>query len=164
MDYNIKPHPPRYAGVLFRSRLEASYAAFFDLARWTWEYEPIDLNGWTPDFRVEFPCKHSECEQTDGQRDGSHVLLCEVKPYFKIENFAGHPCMQYPYGQNEKAGTSIPADSGAALGVNPRISIFEMCHGAGGGQFSLVDWISPIDALWIGAQEKTRYRPPQERP
>jgi len=39
-----------YGGILFRSRLEAKWAAFFDALRWRWEYEPFDLNGYIPDF------------------------------------------------------------------------------------------------------------------
>lgn len=45
--------PTMYAGVQFRSRLEARWAAFFDLAGWRWEYEPFDLEGYIPDFRVQ---------------------------------------------------------------------------------------------------------------
>jgi len=41
-----------YAGVLFRSRLEAKWAAFFDLVGWRWTYEPLDLPGWIPDFML----------------------------------------------------------------------------------------------------------------
>ena len=48
-----KARPTEYAGVLFRSRLEASWAAFFDELGWTWEYEPYDLDGWTPDFIIK---------------------------------------------------------------------------------------------------------------
>jgi hypothetical protein len=48
-----------------RSRLEARWAAFFDLVGWKWEYEPFDLEGWIPDFKVSGP-------------KGS--LLVEVKP------------------------------------------------------------------------------------
>lgn len=44
--------PTKYAGVQFRSRLEARWAAMFDLLGWKWEYEPIDLNGYIPDFIV----------------------------------------------------------------------------------------------------------------
>jgi hypothetical protein len=39
-----------YKNIQFRSRLEAKWAAFFDLLGWRWEYEPFDLNGWIPDF------------------------------------------------------------------------------------------------------------------
>ena len=42
--------PTKYNGINFRSRLEARWAAFFDQLKWEWEYEPIDLNGWIPDF------------------------------------------------------------------------------------------------------------------
>ena len=42
--------PTKYAGVQFRSRLEARWAAFFDLIGWKWEYEPFDLDGYIPDF------------------------------------------------------------------------------------------------------------------
>jgi hypothetical protein len=44
--------PTVYAGVQFRSRLEARWAAFFDLLRWPWDYEPIDLEGYIPDFLI----------------------------------------------------------------------------------------------------------------
>lgn len=46
--------PTKYAGVQFRSRLEARWAAFFDLIGWPWEYEPIDLAGYIPDFVLGF--------------------------------------------------------------------------------------------------------------
>src|SRR5438270_435970 len=57
--------PTAYNGVNFRSRLEARWAAFFDLCNWSWEYEPIDLNGWIPDFRLI----------------GIDKTLVEVKPF-----------------------------------------------------------------------------------
>lgn len=63
--------PTKYAGVQFRSRLEARWAAFFDLVRWPWEYEPIDLAGYIPDFVLGF----------------DRPLLVEVKPIVKW------PCM-----------------------------------------------------------------------
>ncbi len=66
MKYDIKAIPTTYAGVKFRSRLEARWAAFFDLIGWKWEYEPFDLDGWAPDFRVV-------------AQKGSPILV-EVKP------------------------------------------------------------------------------------
>lgn len=42
--------PTKYHGVQFRSRLEATWAAFFDNCGWRWEYEPMDFRGWIPDF------------------------------------------------------------------------------------------------------------------
>lgn len=130
--------------LLFRSRLEARWAAFFDLAGWKWEYEPIDLNGWTPDFRITFPCSHSECS-------GNHTLLVEVKPYYTIEEFANHPCMTYPYGLHEASGITkhVPADASAAFGIDPSVTYWQRAHGAGGGSESIESWIgSDVDFLW----------------
>jgi hypothetical protein len=42
--------PTKYEGVQFRSRIEARWAAMFDALTWAWDYEPIDLNGYIPDF------------------------------------------------------------------------------------------------------------------
>lgn len=47
--------PTEYAGVRFRSRLEAKWAAFFDAAGWPWAYEPLDLDGYVPDFVLSMP-------------------------------------------------------------------------------------------------------------
>lgn len=46
-----------YSNLRFRSRLEANWAAFFDLVKWPWDYEPYDCDGWIPDFLLkgEFP-------------------------------------------------------------------------------------------------------------
>lgn len=44
--------PTLYQGIEFRSRLEAKWAAFFDLLGWRWEYEPIDGDGYIPDFAI----------------------------------------------------------------------------------------------------------------
>ena len=63
--------PTRYAGVEFRSRLEARWAAFFDLMGWKWEYEPLDLRGYIPDFVLYL----------------NRPLLIEVKPYVEYEEY-----------------------------------------------------------------------------
>jgi len=58
----IKPIQTRYKGYLFRSRLEARWAVFFDALGIKWEYEPegydLGVDGWylpdfwLPEFRV----------------------------------------------------------------------------------------------------------------
>jgi hypothetical protein len=152
MKYDIKAHPTNYHGVTFRSRLEARWAAFFDFIGWSWEYEPIDLNGWTPDFRVHWDCGHSECPN-------GHTLMIEVKPYYDISEFSGHPCMKYPYG-NDYNGHHIPADASAAFGINPDVTYWEMAHGHGGGEETLSGWIhQDISTLWKFAGEKVQYKP-----
>jgi hypothetical protein len=58
-------------GTLFRSRLEAKWATFFNLLGWKYEYEPYDLDGWIPDFVLL----------------GADEILVEVKPYLALEDF-----------------------------------------------------------------------------
>lgn len=48
-----------------RSRLEARWAAFFDAMKWPWSYEGLELDGYIPDFCLEF--------------DASPRVLVEVK-------------------------------------------------------------------------------------
>ncbi len=36
----------------YRSRLEAKWAAFFDVLEWKFQYEPVDFDGWSPDFLI----------------------------------------------------------------------------------------------------------------
>ncbi len=63
----IKAKPTEYRGVRMRSRLEAKWAAFFDEIGWDWMYEPVDLDGYIPDFLIK----------GSNDRPG---LLVEVKP------------------------------------------------------------------------------------
>ena len=144
MIYTIKAHPTLYRRTMFRSRLEARWAAFFDLVGWEWEYEPIDLEGWTPDFRVIIPCGHSEC-------NGHHTLLVEVKPYYSLDQFADHQValyrLQHPWDE----------PVGAMFGINPSITEWEMIHGAGGGIESVSGW-ADCD-LWEDAGNLTQWMP-----
>ncbi len=89
MIYTLAAHPTKYAGVQFRSRLESRWAAFFDLAGICWEYEPVDLDGWTPDFRAYSDC--IACPK-------SHVYYAEVKPYDSVEQFHDHPAFGAAFG------------------------------------------------------------------
>ena len=49
----IPAKPTMYNGRLYRSRLEARVAAYFELREWEFEYEPFDLKGWSPDFLIK---------------------------------------------------------------------------------------------------------------
>ena len=44
--------PTTFREANFRSRLEARWAAFFDLIGWRWTYEPVDAAGYIPDFLI----------------------------------------------------------------------------------------------------------------
>ena len=54
-EYTIAAIPTQYRGIMYRSRLEARWAAFFDRLGWTYEYEPFDLGKWSPDFAITAP-------------------------------------------------------------------------------------------------------------
>ena len=65
--------PTLYRGVMFRSRLEARWAAFFDTLKWPWFYEPFDLQGYIPDFALRF--------------DVGEILV-EVKPALSLDEMS----------------------------------------------------------------------------
>lgn len=67
--------PTLYGGCLFRSRLEANWAAFFDLLGIRWLYEPPELEakearGHIPDLSLIFPRGR---------------ILASVKPYYNFD-------------------------------------------------------------------------------
>jgi len=70
--YSVPAIETVYNGCRFRSRLEARWAAFFDLCGWRWVYEPVDFDGWFPDFALI------------GDR-GNHVYV-EVKPISMLDD------------------------------------------------------------------------------
>jgi len=63
-----------YRGHTFRSRLEARWAAMFDVLGWTWTYEPFDCAGYIPDFVLH----------------GDRPVLVEIKPVFTFDELAAH--------------------------------------------------------------------------
>lgn len=67
-------HPTRFNGVLYRSRLEASWAAFFTQVGWRFQYEPLDLNKWSPDFLLL----------------GARPMLVEVKSICEFDADVAH--------------------------------------------------------------------------
>jgi len=100
MKYNIKNVPTEYNGRLFRSRLEARWARFFDLLEWDFEYEPFDLNGWSPDFLLRGKyIKHDLVytgknpfahlfKHLDMFETIDHPVLVEVKPLDRFDKSA----------------------------------------------------------------------------
>lgn len=128
--YTVKAHPTMYNGVQYRSRLEARWAAFFDLAGWKHEYEPIDLPGWSPDFIL-----HGKDER----------VIVEVKPVYEfpldISNKidAANPYPTCALEQDAFFGEPL------ILGASPIFS-----QGAVGWLRELSDWeIAPF--TWFGA-------------
>lgn len=133
-----------YNGLRFDTPLTAMWAAFFDLAGWTWHCNPVSIENWRPDFRLTFECSHSEC-------GGEHTLFATVLPFVSIEEFSKHPCMNCAYGLLECEDgrqISVPADGGAAFGLNPAVTQWEIAHGAGGGVEDAYFRVHNADELW----------------
>lgn len=65
MRYTIEAKPTYYKGIHFRSKLEAQWAAFFDLSGIKYEYEPENFGAWQPDFLIH----------------GVKPIYVEVKPF-----------------------------------------------------------------------------------
>lgn len=132
-----------YDGLQFKTHLEAHWAAFFDLVGWKWQVNPAPVDNWCPDFRISFECHHSECH-------GSHTLLVAVLPFKSMAEFRSHPCLSYSYGMREEGNKTvrIMADSGAAFGVGPTVTEWEMSHGGGGGTENIYMRVQNADELW----------------
>ena len=71
MKRRLRARPTKYRGVQYRSKLEATWAAFFDQVGWPFEYEPEVYPGWAPDFLLM----------------GATPVLVEVKPLTRLDEF-----------------------------------------------------------------------------
>lgn len=84
MTSSIKPINTRYAGHLFRSRLEARWAVFFDHLGIKWDYEPEgfvlpDGTHYLPDFLIHTP---------QGERRWVEIKPSHIKDDPKFTAFA----------------------------------------------------------------------------
>ncbi|MCR5942646.1 hypothetical protein FG152_17740 [Ochrobactrum sp. XJ1] len=137
-----------YDGLVFKTTLEARWAAFFDLAKWDWDVNPVPVGDWVPDFRVSIPCGHSECS-------GSHDLLVSILPVANIDDAGNHPALLQRYeieGPGSEHHKGI--DAGAVFGINPHVSRFEFAHGAGSGVDDVPMWVENANALWEQAGKR----------
>jgi hypothetical protein len=135
-----------YKGVQMRSRLEARWAAFFDIINKNWVYEPFDMDGWIPDFAW------SVNEPWDA------IPLFEVKPIRALD----HPDLAPVDVTNtiEKAlGSDIEKYSPVVLGLDP--SAMWVCNRNRqwklDSPFSAVNW----HPAWTMACNASQYKPPR---
>lgn len=145
--YTVAAHPTTYAGVTFRSRLEATWAAYFDLIGIRWEYEPFDLDGWTPDFLLHV---------------GPDEILVEVKP-------VAHPSGPAWREVYEKAWNFWQRHWILLLGRAPTLpSIGCLCDRPPDGDFiawaDAHDMLTPTNhmAVWAEATNVTRWKAPRK--
>ncbi|WP_397452107.1 hypothetical protein [Pseudomonas sp. NA-150] len=137
-----------YDGLAFPTQLHAQWAAFFNLAGWTWAANPASVADWVPDFRVSFDCGHSECS-------GNHTILISVLPVTNIDGVLGHPALKHCYLVEDQQGRWL-ADAGAVFGSTPSATRWEMSHGAGGGTEEVGNWVDNPSSLWIQAASAIR--------
>jgi hypothetical protein len=97
-EYTIKAYPTEYKGRTYRSRLEARWAAFFDLLGWEAEYEPMDFGSWSPDFLI--------------RNFGGSDVLVEVKPITEFSADVGDKMIRGALGPAEDANLLL-------VGVSP---------------------------------------------
>lgn len=137
-----------YDNLEFKTQLEGTWAAFFDLVGWKWAYNPAAVGDWKPDFRVTFPCGHSECF-------GSHTIYISVLAVTTLEALKGHPALSHEWAIKNYAGDKI-ADAGAIFGIGPSVTYWVMGHGAGGGEENAQEWIGNLNPqdVWKKAQSK----------
>jgi len=98
--------PTEYAGVVFRARLEAKWAAFFDLVGWSWTYEPFDAPGYIPDFLIQ----------------GEHPFLIEVGGIATLNE----------YQEKAVKANGVAADLGLdilVVGTGPVVPFSSRCVG-----------------------------------
>lgn len=73
-EYTVASIETNYKGRQYRSRLEARWASFFDVCKWSFEYEPCDLGSWSPDFLL---------------RGHTSQILVEIKPIVAFDKETG---------------------------------------------------------------------------
>ena len=142
MTLRYKAHPTVYRHTRFRSRLEARWAAWFDLNKIKWQYEPIDLVEWVPDFIIYFPY----CPTRGPVCGMPRSLVVEVKPATSIEMLLQ---IIQPHLKDIIYDPNIdPAP--AAFGINPSISYYHAgsCNSEGSAFQSLDEHQCGISMDW----------------
>jgi len=130
------------------TNFEKRWAWFFMLLGWQWEYFPAK-HGFNvqPAFRVRIPCENSEC-------NGAHDL--DVFLRRGIRDITAFGVSIYDLAASRKNGDS-PYNSPhpALFGDNPSVSIWEMAHGHGGGEYCIPYWESDWQRAWRQARSLT---------
>lgn len=137
-----------YGKTIFRSRLEARWAAFFDLRGWAWTYEPFDGSGYIPDFLIK----------------GERPFIVEIKPATTLEEYeAAMESISIPW-------ELFPRER-VALGVDPLPGIarkyvqdgmfqFEHTGGLIQSDWCRPDWW-PVVWYWCVMCDEIRFHVPE---
>jgi len=141
-EYSIAAIPTMYRGRQYRSRLEARWAAFFDLMEFRHEYEPFDLGSWSPDFLL--PSGHDPAEFVG--------VLAEVKPVQAFdERVALRMCQAVTDNKmNERVMLLL-------LGVSPWIGESGRC--CIGWMLTRRDGFKSLAIIWEVQRDRPVFRP-----
>ena len=128
--YSRKGIPTKFRNRQYRSRLEARWAAFFDLVGWQYEYEPYDLDGWIPDFvLLGRDCYNQKTE-----------ILVEVKPYVDLHEFMNDEPEEDAWDKIYNAVKGTDKDNKEILLLGCTITSDEFAPG------SSLGWLGEYDA------------------
>ncbi len=120
----------------FRSRLEARWAAFFDLVGWKWTYEPFDADGYIPDFLVHGPAS----------------ILVEVGPCELLSDFST---------KAQKPREALPGRATLILGIDPTILPTKLSDPAAGyltdSSYApdVAHWARCLKCGWLGVYHES---------
>lgn len=169
--------PTKYKGINFRSRLEATWAVFFDLLEWPWEYEPFDLEGWIPDFvlKGKFPVL-IEVKPVLTHDEAIAVVMPDVvgaEPEYPVAVCGiGLPVADYTYDGRRCVGTLIYEPASKDTDWFWHFRDFEYVHCGWGtcigvwqcgkcgtlGKDALCGSQVDIDGLWIDAKNRVQWK------
>src|SRR5688572_27829789 len=109
MTEEYRPIPTRYAGMFFRSKLEARWALCFDVLKmpWVYEMEGFDLAGvwYLPDFWLPEQCYWIEIKPP--LPDGEPMPQDYVRRLMALSDFTEHDAIAI-YGMPGRANIGVP--------------------------------------------------------
>lgn len=154
--------PTMFAGIQYRSRTEATWAAFFTELKLKFTYEPCDLDGYIPDFDVAFKKLPLLVEVKGSTED---IELAKLK--LETSGWTGDAAIVVS-GSTNMIGAMFDADYGwdnAALAVclackSPTICSESgrwRCRNCQAGAREIYWGFNPAPA-WAAAQNITQWR------
>lgn len=140
MQYIISARRTMFAGILFDSILEATWAAFFTILRIEWIYHPQPpLFDWPPDFLILM--------------NGIHIYV-EVKPFKTLQDFIDirHQACNLMY-----TNLVLPANASIGLfGETPRYTTCQFRFGPESSIRPFFEWTEEMQNAWTEAEKQVR--------
>lgn len=139
--------PTLYKGLRFRSRLEATWAACLDELGIEWQYEPIDLKGYIPDFVLP-----------------ARKLIVEVKPSLDPTDMWEHVIKIEKSGWPDDVlivGAAVPLTRSVGLGLSRQLGSWtyeKRTH------LLMVANGDALEAAWKAAKNITQWMPSAPKP